>query len=93
MTGSGKTTFVNRYLLNIGPEPACRFIFDDLNRVWPRLKLAPCYTQAQLEESLAARWSVFNPLKLFPGDTKPAFRWWCAWVFHCAQRGPAKSWW
>jgi len=90
MTGSGKTTFVNRYLLN-DQSAACRFIFDDLNRTWPRLKLPPSYTQRQLESSLASRWSAFNPLRLFPGDTKTALRWWCRWVFHAASRGPGKK--
>jgi len=90
MTGSGKTTFVNRYLLNITPEPACRFIFDDLNRMAPRLKLSQCFNQSQLEASLASHWSAFNPLRMF-SDTKRAFCWWAAWVFHCAQRGPGKK--
>lgn len=89
MTGSGKTTFVNRYLLN--DSPACRFIFDDLNRMAPRLKLAPSYSQPQLEKSLETRWSVFNPLRMFPGDTRTALRWWLKWVFHCATRGPGKK--
>jgi hypothetical protein len=90
MTGSGKTTFVNTYLLN-EPAAACRFIFDDWNRMWPRLKLQPCYTAEALERSLATRWNVFQPLRLFGGDTQAAFRWWCRWVFHCASRGPGKK--
>jgi hypothetical protein len=90
MTGAGKTTFVNRYLLN-DDSAACRFMFDDLNRMWPRLRLKPCFTQRQLEESLATRWSAFQPLRLFPGDTKAALRWWCRWVFHVANRGPGKK--
>jgi hypothetical protein len=89
MTGSGKTTFVNAYLLN--DNPACRFIFDDLNRMWPRLKVRPCVTEKELEASLSDRWSVFQPLRLFGGDVRGAFRWWCQWVFHCAQRGPGKK--
>ncbi len=91
MTGSGKTTFVISYVLNIEPVPACIFIFDDQNRMWPRLKLQPCYTVSELEASLASRWSVYNPLRMFPGDTKAALKWWCAWVYHCAQRGPGKK--
>ena len=93
MTGSGKTTFVNRLLLN-DEAAACRFIFDDLNRMWPRLKLPPCYSAEALESSLATRWSAFNPQKmlhLFAGDGKKAFRWWCKWVFAAASRGPGKK--
>lgn len=89
MTGSGKTTLVIRYLLN--SPAACYFIFDDLNRMWPRLKVQPCYTHKQLEASLPTRWSAYNPLRMFPGDTKAALRWWLKWVFHCASRGPGKK--
>ena len=94
MTGAGKTTFVNRYLLNHTPAPACVFIFDDLNRMAPRLRLAPCHTPQQLDESLATRWSAFQPQRMLPqfkGDLKRAFAWWCDWVFHCAGRGPGKK--
>jgi hypothetical protein len=90
MTGAGKTTFVNRYLVN-DQSAACRFIFDDLNRTWPRLGIPPCFTQRQLEDSLATRYSAFNPLRLFSGNTKAALRWWCRWVFHVANRGPGKK--
>ena len=93
MTGCGKTTFVNRLLLN-DEAAACRFIFDDLNRMWPRLKLPPCYSAEALENSLATRWSAFTPQKMLPlfaGDGKKAFRWWCKWVFAAASRGPVKK--
>ena len=89
MTGSGKTTFVLKLLLNA--KPACRFIFDDLNRMWPRLKLRPCYTAADCEAAVPGRWVAFNPSKMFPGDTKAALRWFCHWVFNCAQRGPGEK--
>ena len=95
MTGSGKTTFVVRYLLNVAP--ACRFLFDDENRVAPRLKLKPHFTLAECEAALASRWVVFNPARMFlpvDGDkdilapSRRAFRWFCAWVFDCAARAP-----
>lgn len=93
MTGCGKTTFEIRYLLN-DDSAACRFIFDDLNRMAPRLKLPMCYTPDDLEKSLPTRWSAFNPLKIlaqFNGDMKRAFRWWLQWVLHVAARGPGKK--
>ena len=65
-----------RYLLN-DASAACRFIFDDLNRMAPRLKIPMCSTPAELDASLATRWSCFNPLKMLPqfgGDMKKAFR-------------------
>src|SRR6185436_659857 len=76
MTGSGKTTFELAFLLNA--KPACRFIFDDLYRIAPRLKLSPCYTPAQLESALPSRWALFNPSRSFV-DLKAGFRWFCRW--------------
>ncbi len=74
---------------------ACRFIFDDLNRMWPRLKIPVCHTPTQLEASLETRWSAFNPQKLLPqfggNAMKKAFRWWCKWVFYAASPGPGKK--
>jgi hypothetical protein len=93
MTGSGKTTFVNRYLIN-DDSAAVRLIFDDLNRMWPRLKLTCCHTPDELEASVPTRWSAFNPIKLLPqfdGDSKKAFRWWLKWVYAVASRGPGKK--
>lgn len=86
MTGSGKTTFTIRYLLNC--RPACRFLFDDGGRFSRRLRVSPGYTVAQLEAALGTRWVVFNPLRMFPDDYAGAFDWFCEWVFRCAQGGP-----
>lgn len=93
MTGCGKTTFEIRHLLN-DTSAACRFIFDDLNRMAPRLKIPMCYSPDDLENSLPTRWSAFNPVKMLPrfnGDMKRAFQWWIRWVFHVAGRGPGKK--
>ena len=93
MTGCGKTTFVNQLLLN-DDAAACRFIYDDLNRMWPRLKRPPCYTPDQLKDSVATRWSCFVSAKLlwkFDGDPKAVFKWWLRWVWDCAHGGPGKK--
>lgn len=89
MTGSGKTTFALRYLLNV--PCACRFVFDDLGRAATRLRIRPAYTAAEVEAALATRWVVFNPHRMFPGDTKSAFRWFCQWVYDTSRRGPGKK--
>lgn len=89
MTGSGKSTFALRYLLNA--NAACRFIFDDLGRAAVRLGIRPCFTEHDCVTALATRWVVFNPHRMFPGDTKAAFRWFCSWVYHVSQGGPGKK--
>jgi hypothetical protein len=89
MTGSGKTTFAIRYLLNA--SAACRFVFDDLGQVSARLKLPHASTSAELEASLAQRWVLFNPHRMFPGATEEAFRFFCQWAYDCSRRGPGKK--
>jgi hypothetical protein len=89
MTGSGKTTFALRYLCNA--PAAARFVFDDLGRAATRLKLAPAHTAAELESALARRWVIFNPHRMFPGDTRAGFRFFCHWAYHASRRGPGKK--
>ena len=50
-----------------------------------------CHTAAQLEAALASRWVCFSPHRMFPGNVKMGFRWFCHWVFNCAQRGPGEK--
>jgi len=89
MQGSGKTTFALRYLLNA--KPACRFIFDDLGRAATRLRLRPVYLADELEAALATRWVVFNPHRMFPGETRAAFAFFCQWTYDASRRGPGKK--
>ena len=89
MTGSGKTTFINCLLLN--SNPAAFFLFDNLNRMAPRVRRKMLYTAYELEAALATRWVCFNPAKMFPGDTKSALRWFCFWVYHVCERGPGEK--
>ena len=89
MTGSGKSTYAYRYLLNA--PAACRFIFDDLGRAATRLKVRPVGTVKQCEDALASRWVIFNPHVMFPGATRDAFRWFCKWSYEVSKRGPGKT--
>jgi hypothetical protein len=89
MTGSGKTTFALRYLLNV--QAACRFIFDDQGQVSARLKLPHASTAAELEAALASRWVLFNPHRMFPGNVDGAFRFFCDWSYQASRRGPGKK--
>ncbi len=89
MTGSGKTTFALRYLLNA--PAACRFVFDDLGRVATRLHKAPAYIADELEAALADHWVLFNPHRMFPGDPAAGFRWFCQWAYDASRRGRGKK--
>ena len=89
MTGSGKSTFAYRHLLNT--PAACRFIFDDLGRAAVRLRLRPSYTSVELETAVPSKWVIFNPHRMFPGDPKSAFKFFCDWAYKVSQRGPGKK--
>lgn len=89
MSGSGKTTFALRYLVNA--VCACRFIFDDLGRAATRLAISPAYSSRELEAALSQRWVVFNPHRMFPGETKAAFKFFCKWVYEVSRRGRGKK--
>ena len=89
MSGSGKSTFAYRLLINA--PAACRFVFDDLGRAAVRLGLRPCYTLQELEAALATRWVIFNPHRIFEGETQKAFCWFCYWVYQVSKRGPGKK--
>jgi hypothetical protein len=89
MTGSGKTTFALRYLLNV--QAACRFVFDDLGQVASRLRVRHCSTASELESALASRWVVFNPHRMFPGQMPEAFQFFCNWAYAASGRGPGKK--
>jgi hypothetical protein len=74
-SGSGKTSFCFRYLVNAlaaqaaNHDPAaCVFIFDWKLEASQRLGIAPCGTVAQCEAALGTRIVVLNPHVMFPGD-------------------------
>ena len=89
-SGSGKSTFAIKYLLN-APDLACRFVFDPRGEFAARLALRPATTCRSLEESLASRWVLFYPNRMFPGKTTDAFRFFCKWVFTVCERGRGRK--
>lgn len=90
MTGSGKTGFGIKYLLN-ADGIACRFIFDDLGQMSARLKIPHAATANELENAIASRWVIYNPHRMFPGDVKRAFRFFCDWTFKVSRRGRGRK--
>lgn len=104
MTGSGKSTFAYRLLLN-SPDVVCRFVFDDLGRAAVRLGAQPACTAHELEQAVPTGWVIFNPHKMFPPDlakpknvndlrwtpTKAAYQWFCRWVYDVSKRGPGRK--
>ncbi len=103
-SGSGKTTFCFRYLVNAlteqpaNAEPAaCVFIFDWKLEAERRLGIPAVTTQHGCEAALASRVVILNPNVMFtsapgqPPADKRAFAWFCQWVFAQSQSGPGRK--
>ena len=97
-SGSGKSTFAFRYLVNRATEQpakaepsACTFIFDWKLEAAHRLGLPVCGTAAECEAAVPSRWVCFNPAVMFQERQKDALRWFCHWVFEVSRRGPGKK--
>ncbi len=95
--GSGKTTFVFRYLANRATEQpantdpaACIFIFDWKNEAEQRLGLPAVGTAAACDAAVASRWVIFNPYVSFD-NLQQAFLWFLHWVYETSKRGPGKK--
>lgn len=89
-SGSGKSTFALRYLVN-APGMACRFLFDPRGEFTARLQLPASRSGADLEGALGEQWVIFDPGGMFPGNPAGAFRFFCRWVFTVCQRGPGRK--
>jgi hypothetical protein len=85
-SGSGKSTFAIRYLLN-APGMACRFVFDPRGEFSQRLRVRPATTARELEDALAGQWVIFDPTRCFHSDVPKAFRFFCQWAFAVSGRG------
>jgi hypothetical protein len=97
-SGSGKSTFAFRYLLNrlteqpANTEPAAAvFVFDWKLEAAHRLGLPVCGTETQCAAALASRVVCFNPAIMFDANQKGALRWFCHWAFEVSRRGPGKK--
>lgn len=89
VSGSGKSTFCLRYVLNA--PLSFRFIFDPEGEFSQRLQITPARSGIDLEADLVSGWIVFDPHELFPGRIDDAFRFFCEWVFTMAERLPGQK--
>lgn len=81
VSGSGKTTFVLRYLVN-AQDLAVRFVWDPDGQMSDRLGLPAAATEEELKLSVESGWVLYDPNLMFPGKHAEAFQWFCGWAFH-----------
>ena len=83
-SGSGKSTFVIRYLLN--GKFSARFIFDPRGEYAVRFKRRAVALPSELTASLQTGYTIFDPHPKFPGDENRAFENFCEWSHHMAGK-------
>lgn len=88
--GSGKSTFVLRYLVN-AENMVCRAIFDPRGEYSGRLRIPAAASVLGLENSLASGWVIFDPGSLFPGNPAGALAFFCEWLFEASKRGGGRK--
>lgn len=80
VSGSGKTTFALRYLVN-DAGLTMRFAWDADGQISSRLGLPAVSRVAELPLALSSGWVIFDPNELFPGRHAEGFAWFCGWVY------------
>jgi len=90
ISGSGKTTFSLRYLVNDGGL-AARFIWDADGQISSRLGIPAVQTAEELPLALEDGWVIFDPNVLFPGRHSEGFSWFASWAYASAERTPGRK--
>lgn len=86
-SGTGKTTFALRYLVN-DRRLAWRALWDADGQLASRLGLPAAGTAEDLAASIEDGWTIYDPNVMFPGRHLEAFSWFCGWVWQTAATVP-----
>lgn len=89
VSGSGKSTFALRYLVNAPVD--YRFAFDADGEFAHRLRVTPARTGGDLDTALCRGWVVFDPHTLFPGRIEQGFAFFCDWCYSVSARLPGRK--
>lgn len=89
-SGSGKTTFVLRYLI-ADKKLKVRWIFDAEGELAHRLSLPPVTNAEEIPFAMEDGFVIFDPHPMFPGQMERAFEWFCATVFKFAESQPVRN--
>ncbi|HVV00276.1 MAG TPA: hypothetical protein VHH88_02870 [Verrucomicrobiae bacterium] len=89
VSGSGKSTFALRYLLNAKLD--ARFVFDLGGEYASRLRMQAAKEPYDLAIALARGWVLFDPEVLFPGQIENGFAFFAEWAFTVSQTFPGRK--
>jgi hypothetical protein len=88
-SGSGKTTFVLRYL--VADKLRVRWIFDAEGELSHRLQIPAVTSLEEIPFAMEDGFVIFDPHPLFPGKMEEAFEWFCATVFKFSEENPSRN--
>lgn len=97
VSGTGKSTFGLRYLVNA--DLSVRFLFDaesserdpSQNEFSDRLELPPAGDAYDLSLALCRGWVPFDPHQLFTGRLEEAFAFFCEWAWEKSAQIPGNK--
>lgn len=87
MSGSGKSTYQQRYVMNTSHKYNHYFIFDHKLEFFHRLNIQPCFTSEELLQRITKneRFISYHGSEDFPGDADSAFQFFASWSFEIAK--------
>lgn len=83
-SGSGKTTFWTRYLLNTLART--KYVYDHEGEFSHRAGIAPARTIEELGRAAGTPWCIFDPSAMFEGESEEGWEFFCDFVFSVAKR-------
>jgi hypothetical protein len=89
VSGSGKSTFALRYLVNASLQ--YRFIFDKEGEYSQRLQMPLAGGQYEMDLGLCRGWVLFDPHVHFAGRLADAFNFFCDWAYQISERLPGEK--
>lgn len=90
LSGSGKTTYLARFLLSPRTKATCRFVFDHVGALTVRLGKPAARDVASLLGQIATGWCVFDPRRAF-GDDVAAAEWFAGFAFVASGSLPGRK--
>jgi len=88
-SGSGKSTYRTKYLLNAPGET--KFIFDHQGEFALRCKVKPAFYPSELANGVASGWCIFDPCRIFPGRLPDAFDFFAEFALEICKRQPGRK--
>jgi hypothetical protein len=90
ISGSGKSSYLARFLRSRRSTATARFIFDPKGGLISRLGVPRATTAAQLMAQLETGWCAFYPFPMFR-TLEPAAAWFCGFVMTAAAALPGRK--